>query len=307
MRPARPALIILSAFALVAGLNLTAQNDAIPNSAPSPSPSSSSSATPSPTHPAPRLRGAQNARPATLDGKPSLGISGFEPKWANFGRYLQTFADTVQLRWEYLNDKSSVHPPSGTKISVRFRIDSEGKITEIIDTDVNGANGGAQATRICVSAIADGAPYVKWTDAMIAKLGYSQEMTLTFFYGGQQPKKSERGADKNPTPTKPLLSTDVYDLSALDEVPHGGLQTPPAYPAEMKRQGISGVVTLAFVLDTEGHARDITIVKSTNEAFNKPAIEALQKWKFRPGKKNGKSVNTRMQIPIAFDTSDDGP
>jgi len=138
-----------------------------------------------PHHPQPRPRIAKNVRPAVLAdnkiGTPNIGPSGYDAKWNNYGAYLQKFIDTVQIQWDDLNDKSKIYPPTGTKISVHFRIDSEGKIAEIIDTD--GSNGGTQATRICISAITDRAPYGKWTDDMIAMLGDSQEMTFTFYYG----------------------------------------------------------------------------------------------------------------------------
>lgn len=140
---------------------------------------------------------------------------------------------------------------------------------------------------------------------MIAMLGDSQEMTFTFYYGGQQPKKLNRS--ENPTPPMPSLSGDVYDLSALDQLPQvRGIQAAPEYPAEMKRQGITGKVIIQFIVDANGQVRDITVVKSTNKTFNKPAIEAVQKWRFIPGKKGGKSVNTRMQIPIEFNLGGDG-
>jgi hypothetical protein len=120
-------------------------------------------------------------RPVVLDGKTSnLGISDIDAKWSNYGKYLQNLADTVQVQWKHLNDKNKFRPPEGTKISVKFRLDSEGKIAEIVDAD---GNGGTQATRICVSAITDRAPYGKWTDDMVAMLGDSQEMTFTFYYG----------------------------------------------------------------------------------------------------------------------------
>jgi len=282
----RPTLLIL--FALIAGLDLTAQDNTVPNSDPS--------------HPAPRPRVATNVRPANLANKPNLGISGIDAKWANFGRYLQTFVDTVQLQWDYLNDKSSVHPPDGARVSVRFRLDSEGRIAEIIDTD---SNGGTQVTRICVSSITDRSPYVKWTDTMIAMLGDSQEMTFTFYYG--KPTPANNGNPRPPPLPPPPLPSGAYDLSAVDQIPQPrGIRATLVYPAEMKHQGITGEVTLVFIVDTNGNTRDITVVKSTNKAFNKSAIETVKQWKFRPGKKNGRYVNTRMQIPIVFNLTGDG-
>jgi len=86
----------------------------------------------------------------------------------------------LKIQWDDLNDRSKIYPTTGTKISVKFRIGSEGKIAEIIDVD---SNGGSQAANLCKSAVTDRAPYGKWTDDMIAVPGDSQEMTFTFYYG----------------------------------------------------------------------------------------------------------------------------
>ena len=130
-----------------------------------------------------RPRAAKNVRPTVLaDNKvstPNVGISGFDAKWSNYGAYLQKLIDAVQIQWDNLNDKSKTYPPRGTKVTIKFRLDSDGKIAEIVDAV---SNGGTQATQICVSAITDKAPYGKWTKDMIATLGDSQEMTFTFYY-----------------------------------------------------------------------------------------------------------------------------
>lgn len=138
-----------------------------------------------PKHPQPRLRVAKNVRPAVLAdnkfGTQNVGITGIDAKWSNYGQYLQKLIDTVQIQWDDLNEKSRVSPPTGTKITVRFRLEAtKGAISEIIESD---GNGGTQATRICVSAITERSPFGKWTDDMVAMLGDSQEMTFTFYYG----------------------------------------------------------------------------------------------------------------------------
>ena len=105
----------------------------------------------------------------------------------------------------------------------------------------------------------------------------------------------------------PVLKSlgQIFDLKDLDSPPmERGIRATPVYPAEMKRQGISGKVTLSFIIDDNGHTRDITVHDSTNREFETPAIQAVQQWKFRPGRKDGKAVATRLQIPIAFNLRD---
>jgi protein TonB len=98
----------------------------------------------------------------------------------------------------------------------------------------------------------------------------------------------------------------VFRIEDLDQIPtNRGVRQPPQYPFEMKRNGINGEVTLQFIVDMNGTVRDVEVIKSTHREFEKPAMDAVYKWQFRPGRKGGKAVNTRMQIPINFTLSED--
>jgi periplasmic protein TonB len=92
----------------------------------------------------------------------------------------------------------------------------------------------------------------------------------------------------------------LFELKDLDQQPIAITRISPAYPYEMKRQGQSGSVTVGFIVDTTGAVRDPYIVDSTNREFEQAALQAIQKWRFRPGKKGGRAVNTRMQQPLLF-------
>ena len=45
---------------------------------------------------------------------------------------------------------------------------------------------------------------------------------------------------------------------------------------------------------------DPQVEKSSNNAFEKPAVEALKKWKFKPAKQDGNPVAIKVSIPIKF-------
>jgi len=98
---------------------------------------------------------------------------------------------------------------------------------------------------------------------------------------------------------------DLFDISNLDQVPQPRVQVQPNYPFEMRRAGISGEVLVAFIVGTTGDVVDAYAVRSTQREFEAPAVQAVMKWKFRPGRKGGRAVNTRMQVPIVFNLSDE--
>jgi protein TonB len=99
---------------------------------------------------------------------------------------------------------------------------------------------------------------------------------------------------------------DVFNLKDLDQRPEPrGVRANPVYPFEMKRAGIPGEVVLRFIVDTNGDVRDVEVISSTQREFESPAIQAVLKWKWKAGRKGGKAVNTRMQIPINFNLNDE--
>ena len=74
----------------------------------------------------------------------------------------------------------------------------------------------------------------------------------------------------------------------------------PEYSEEARKAKYSGTVMLAVVVDVEGHARDIHVVKSLGMGLDEKAIEAVEKWKFKPGMKGGQAVNVRATIEVNF-------
>lgn len=93
---------------------------------------------------------------------------------------------------------------------------------------------------------------------------------------------------------------EVFDLSKLDQIPVAQFQARPQYPFEMRRAGINGEVVVDFIVDTAGTVQNAYAIRSTQREFEAAAVQAVSKWKFKPGRKGGRAVNTHMQVPIVF-------
>jgi protein TonB len=98
---------------------------------------------------------------------------------------------------------------------------------------------------------------------------------------------------------------DLFDLANLDQIPQARIQVKPVYPFEMRRAGITGEVTVAFIVTSTGDVVEAYAAKSTQREFEAPAVAAVSKWKFKPGRKGGRAVNTKMLVPIVFSITDD--
>ena len=92
----------------------------------------------------------------------------------------------------------------------------------------------------------------------------------------------------------------VFDISMLDQQPVPRFQARPQYPFEMRRAGISGEVVVDFIVDTAGDVQNAYAIRSSQREFEAAAVQAVSKWKFKPGRKGGRDVPTHMQVPIVF-------
>ena len=95
-------------------------------------------------------------------------------------------------------------------------------------------------------------------------------------------------------------SGEVIEFSTLDQKPVPRSQARPIYPAEQRTKKISGEAVVDFIVDTQGDVRNAFALRNTHPAFGEAAVEAVAQWKFQPGLKGGRVVNTHMQVPIVF-------
>jgi len=100
--------------------------------------------------------------------------------------------------------------------------------------------------------------------------------------------------------TSQFRGMQVFDISKLDQTPVPKYQARPQYPFEMRRAGIAGEVLVDFLVDTNGDVQNAYAVRSSQREFEAAAVQAVSKWKFKPGRKGGRDVVTHMQVPIVF-------
>lgn len=98
---------------------------------------------------------------------------------------------------------------------------------------------------------------------------------------------------------------DESIYTKVDENPVPVKTPPPRYPENMKREGMSGLVAVTVVIDEKGNIVSSVIAKSSNPEFEKPALDAVKIWKFKPGKKDGTPVKVRVTVPLRFTLTED--
>ena len=77
------------------------------------------------------------------------------------------------------------------------------------------------------------------------------------------------------------------------------------YPEIPRINGVTGKVTLKFVIDTKGQVTDIEIIRGVDEYLDKEAfrvVSLMPNWK--PGKQNGEIVSVTFRLPINYKLGD---
>ena len=92
----------------------------------------------------------------------------------------------------------------------------------------------------------------------------------------------------------------ALDVSDLDKPPTLIAAVPPAYPPELRKARIEGVVSVVFLLSENGVVEDARVESSSRSEFERPALEAIRRWRFKAGMKDGAAVKTYMRQPIRF-------
>ncbi|MBA4136300.1 MAG: hypothetical protein C0518_03170 [Opitutus sp.] len=97
----------------------------------------------------------------------------------------------------------------------------------------------------------------------------------------------------------------IFEISQLDRVPTPVMQPAPVFPFALKQTVSEAHLVVEFIVDSNGDVVAPFVASTTHTGFNEAAIAGVAKWKFRPGMKAGKRVNTRVRVPVNFFISDE--
>jgi TonB family protein len=106
----------------------------------------------------------------------------------------------------------------------------------------------------------------------------------------QQPQTSSNASQP---PVVYRIGGDVSAPSVLTKIE-------PEYSEEARRAGWQGTVVLSLVVDDQGRPQNLKIVRALGFDLDQKAIEAVEKWKFKPGMKDGKPVSVMATIEVSF-------
>lgn len=93
----------------------------------------------------------------------------------------------------------------------------------------------------------------------------------------------------------------IYKPNEVDKKPKLVRSKELIYPESAKRQDIDGWVVLQFVVDAKGRTENAEVLDADPKGFfEEAALDAVEKYKFRPAEKNGKEVDCIVKQRIRF-------
>ncbi|MBS1859315.1 MAG: energy transducer TonB [Acidobacteria bacterium] len=74
----------------------------------------------------------------------------------------------------------------------------------------------------------------------------------------------------------------------------------PEYSEEARKAKYQGTVLLYVQVDPTGHAVNMRVLHSLGLGLDEKAMDAVRKWRFKPGMKDGRPVTVEAQIEVNF-------
>jgi len=92
----------------------------------------------------------------------------------------------------------------------------------------------------------------------------------------------------------------VFRIGGGVSAPRLTYKVEPEYSEEARKAKYQGTVVLQVEVHEDGKAHNIRVVRSLGLGLDEKAVQAVEQWKFVPGRKEGKSVKVAATIEVNF-------
>jgi TonB family protein len=112
--------------------------------------------------------------------------------------------------------------------------------------------------------------------------------------------RAEGAAPTPPSATTIATPPGVYRIGGGVSSPVPTFRAAPEYSEQARKAKWQGDVLLQVVVDETGVPQDILVIRSLGLGLDQKAIEAVEKWRFKPGLKDGQPVPVVATIQVNF-------
>lgn len=130
-----------------------------------------------------------------------------------------------------------------------------------------------------------------------------QKMTHALVGGGTGPPSQGLGKPgASGSGTGSLSGSGALGMGEVDQLPKIIEKEEPFYPHNARRRHIEGKITVKFLVSASGEVMKPSVVSAEpGGIFEENVLNAVKRWKFKPGTYQGKAVATWMMLPVRFE------
>jgi len=123
------------------------------------------------------------------------------------------------------------------------------------------------------------------------------------------PVTAQAGATQQPPaspaptiPEEPWPPPGVFRPGAGVTHPRLIKEVRPHYRSEAMKAAVQGIVGMEAVVEADGTIGKVRVVRSLDKKYgmDEEAVEALEKWRFAPGKRGGDPVPVLIEVEMTF-------
>jgi protein TonB len=96
--------------------------------------------------------------------------------------------------------------------------------------------------------------------------------------------------------------SEMLDLNMVDQPPLPLAQLRPIYPVRARMARVTGAVEVEFTVNPDGSTVNPRVLSAAPAGiFDAAALRAVERWRFKPARKDGKPVAVRVRQNIRFE------
>jgi protein TonB len=114
---------------------------------------------------------------------------------------------------------------------------------------------------------------------------------------GSAPKVAPRPEEAKPYAAPEGRYVPPYKVTTLPELLR---EVKAKYPEEARKLGLEGQVVLRLTIDSSGKVSQAKLVKAAASGFDEAALEAVKRFRFKPGTDGGEAIATEITYTYTF-------
>lgn len=99
---------------------------------------------------------------------------------------------------------------------------------------------------------------------------------------------------------------NLFNVGDLDRQPEAIYRIAPQMPYDVKQVYSKARCKVGFIITAGGDVVQAYVISSDHRSLEAPTLAAVAKWRFKPGVKGGKKVNTRVEQAVDYTVEKEG-